>query len=344
MKIKLRHKFEDIVNANNLLEAWQEFIKGKKSKSDVQQFSFRLIDNILSLHQNFINHNYKHGGYQCFTISDPKSRVIHKASVRDRLLHHAVHKKLYPFFDKKFIADSFSCRKNKGTHEALNRFRLFAYKVSKNDTKTCWVLKCDIKKFFASIDQNILLEILEKYISDYNIIYLLEEIIFSFYSTKPGKGLPLGNLTSQLFANIYMNEFDQFIKHKLKIKYYIRYSDDFIILSNNKNYLEEIIPRINNFLEKELKLKLHSDKLIIERYHQGIDFLGYTNFSSCRLLRIKTKKRMFKKIEERVKELKQGKISDESFNQTTQSYLGILKHCNSYKIKNKLLDKLVYVY
>jgi hypothetical protein len=342
MKIKLSHKFEDIVNVNNLIEAWQEFIKGKKDKPDVRKFSYNLIDNILLLHNGLINHNYRHGGYQCFIIKDPKQRIIHKASVRDRLLHHVVYRKLYPFFDKNFISDSFSCRVNKGTHKALNRFRLFAYKVSKNNTKTCWILKCDIRKFFASINQNILLGILKRYIPDNNITWLLKEIIFSFCSTKSGKGLPLGNLTSQLFANIYLNELDQFIKHKLRIKYYVRYCDDFVILSDNKYYLEKNISKINNFLKEKLKLQFHSDKIIIKKYHQGIDFLGYIIFPSYRLLRIKTKKRMFRKIEHKIKELKQGKISDESFSQTVQSYFGILKHCNSYKLKEELTNKLNY--
>lgn len=340
MKIQLNHKFEDIVNIDNLLEAWQEFIRGKRNKPDVQQFSFRLMDNILSLHRDLINYNYKHGRYQCFKINDPKPRIIHKANVRDRLFHHAVYRKLYPFFDKKFISDSFSCRINRGTHKAINRFRSFAYKVSQNDTKTCWILKCDIKKFFASIDQNILLEILRKHIPDNNIIYLLREIIFSFYSKNLGIGLPLGNLTSQFFANVYMNEFDQFIKQKLKIKYYIRYCDDFVILSEHNEYLEKLIPQIDNFLKEKLKLQLHSGKIIIRKDHQGIDFLGYIGFPYHRLLRAKTKKRMFMKTEQGIQEVKQNKITAESFNQTIQSYLGILKHCNSHKIRIKLLNNL----
>ena len=175
MKIQLAHKFEDIVNLDNLLEAWKEFLRGKRKKKDVQEFSFRLMDNIISLHQGLIHHTYKHGGYQAFNISDPKPRIIHKASVRDRLLHHAVYRILYPFFDKTFISDSFSCRTNKGTHKAVSRLYSFSCNVSKNNTKTCWVLKCDIKKFFASINQNILLEILKRYISDDNTINLLRE-------------------------------------------------------------------------------------------------------------------------------------------------------------------------
>src|SRR3989344_5697536 len=155
MKRQFVHIFGDIINIDNLLEAWKEFIRGKRKKSDVQEFSLKLMDNLFVLCEDLSSDKYKHGGYKAFNISDPKPRNIHKASVRDRLLHHAIYRMLYPFFDKMFITDSFSCRINKGTHKALNRFREFAYKVSKNNTKTCWILKCDIRKFFASIDHKV---------------------------------------------------------------------------------------------------------------------------------------------------------------------------------------------
>jgi len=256
MKIQLIHKFEDIISIDNLLLAWKEFIKGKRNKKDVQVFSFYLMDNVLQLSRDLENHAYKHGGYQCFKINDPKTRTIHKAIVRDRLLHHAVCRILCPFFDKIFISDSFSCRTNKGTHKAINRFREFARIVSKNNTKTCWVLKCDIKKFFASINQHILVKILEQHTPDENVVNLLREIIFSFYSTEPGVGLPLGNLASQLFSNVYMNGLDQFMKHKLKEKYYIRYADDFVLLSQSKYEIMAVYSDVASFLNKRLKLKL----------------------------------------------------------------------------------------
>lgn len=289
------------------------------------------MDNIFNLHCDLINHSYKHGEYQEFKINDPKPRVIHKASVRDRLLHHAVYRILYPFFDKTFTSDSFSCRNNKGTYKALNRFEQFSQIVSKNNTTTCWVLKCDIKKFFHSIDREILLDILKKYIPDQNIINLLKEIIISFSIRAPvhrcslGKGLPLGNLTSQLFANIYLNEFDQFVKHKLKAKYYIRYADDFVIFDEDKNYLENIISLIGEFLQNRLKLNLHSDKIFIKKLSSGMDYLGWVNFFDYRVLRNKTRKRMFKKIKTR--------FSLKSVN----SYLGLLKHGKTQKIKCEIL-------
>ena len=325
-RIEFIHSYEDIICLDNLLLAWQEFIKGKRGRKDVQEFSLSLMDNIISLHQDLNNHTYKHGEYQAFSINDPKTRSIHKAPVRDRLLHHAMHRILYPFFDRTFVSDSFSCRVNKGTHKALSRFRYFFRKVSQNNTKTCWALKCDIKRFFENIDHQILIKILKRRIADKGIIWLLERIIFSFHKSI-NKGLPLGNLTSQLFVNIYMNEFDQFIKHKLKAKYYIRYADDFVVLSQDKDWLYELLIKIGDFLSEELQLKLHPNKIFIKTISSGVDFLGWVHFTDHRVLRTATKRRMISK-------LKTNKSPE-----AVSSYLGLLKHGNTYKIKEKYVNQ-----
>src|SRR3989338_5429506 len=157
------HTYDNIITLEKLLLAWQEFLPGKKSRKDVMEFQARLMDNILELHKDLENKTYKHGGYQKFNISDPKPRIIHKASVRDRLLHHLIYQELYEYFDSKFIHDSYSCRVNKGTYRAINRFREMFRKVSKNNTKTCRVLKCDIKKFFANINRQVLKKILSRF-------------------------------------------------------------------------------------------------------------------------------------------------------------------------------------
>lgn len=326
MKIQLGHTFEDIISVGNLLEAWKEFIRGKRNKLDVQEFSLKLMDNLFILHKDLRSGHYRHGGYQAFNILDPKPRNIHKASVRDRLLHHAIYRILYPFFDQIFISDSFSCRLKKGTYKALGRFRNFAYKASKNNTRTCWILKCDIRKFFASINHRILMDILDSYIPNKQIKSLLKEIVGSF-STKPGTGLPLGNLTSQLFVNIYMNEFDKFVKHNLKAKYYIRYADDFVFLSDDKNRFEALIPRISYFLGENLKLHLHPDKVFIKTIASGIDFLGWVNFPDHWVLRTTTKRRMMKRTKE------------SPASATINSYLGLLKHGNTNKLRNNIYDK-----
>ena len=328
MGIQFAHRYDEIISVENLLEAWTEFLKGKRQKPGVQIFQLRLMEHILTLHHDLRNRTYRHGPYKHFKIADPKSRDIHKASVRDRLLHHAIYRKLYPFFDRTFIADSFSCRLGKGTHRAMIRFRLFARKVSKNHTKTAFVLKCDIRKFFANINHQILFSILGKYIPDQDILSLLQNIVGSFSSGKEGIGLPLGNLTSQLLVNIYMNEFDQFVKHKLKVKYYIRYADDFVIFSHNQKWLVEIVRYIEQFLRKRLRLELHPDKVFIKTIASGLDFLGWVHFPDHRVLRTATKRRMFRHLK-----IKKGKA------ETLQSYLGLLKHGNAYKLLINLLSR-----
>jgi len=281
----------------------------------------------LNLHNELKNDIYNHSDYFSFYVKDPKLRHIHKACVKDRVLHHAVFRILYLIFDKTFIFDSYFCRISKGTHRAVNRLNDFAKKAGRNNSKTCFVLKLDIKKFFNSIDQNILINLIKKKINNDSTIWLLKKIIKSFPT-----GLPLGNITSQLFANIYLNELDKFIKHKLKIKYYIRYCDDFIILSHDKLFLQNLIPVIDIFLENNLKLSLHPNKIIIGKYHKGIDFLGYVSSPFYRTLRTKTKKRIFRNLSHKRIFLQKGIIAKENLYQTIQAYLGVLKHCNSYKI------------
>ena len=164
--------YNSIISIENLLEAWQEFMQGKRKRKDVQEFERNLMRNILALHQDLIDKKYQHAPYEEFSISDLKPRIIHKASVRDRLVHHAIYRRVFSYFDKVFISDSYSCRINKGQYKAINRFKTFFYKVSKNNHKTCWVLKCDIRKFFANIDQEILISILKERILDKNIMQI----------------------------------------------------------------------------------------------------------------------------------------------------------------------------
>jgi len=307
--------FEKIVSLENLFLAWEEFKKGKMYKTDVQNYNFFLENNIFVLHRELKAKRYQHSPYHSFYIKDPKLRHIHKACVRDRVLHHAIFRILYPIFDKFFIFDSYSCRISKGTHKAVDRLQTFCRKESKNNSRTVYILKLDIKKFFDSVDHNILLSLIKKRIEDKDLFWLLEVIISSFE-----KGIPLGNITSQLFANICLNELDYFIKQILKIKYYIRYCDDFIMIRKDKNYLQNLIPKIACFLKQKLKLSLHPDKISLRKYNQGIDFLGYVSFPHYRILRTRTKNRMFNKIN----------------SENLQSYLGILKHCNGYKLREEI--------
>lgn len=304
-------------------------------KADALEFEFCLEDNLFKLHRELTDMAYRHSHYTAFSVCDPKLRRIHKAIVRDRILHHAVFRVLYPIFDKNFIFDSYSCRIEKGTHRAVARLENFCRKLSRNNTKNIFALKCDVRKFFDSVSQDILLELIKKRISDKDALWLIGEIIKSFE-----KGLPLGNVTSQLFANIYLEELDQFMKHGLKEKYYLRYCDDFLILSESKRHLEKLIFPIGEFLKSWLGLNLHPKKIIIRKFRQGIDFLGYVILPRHRILRTKTKKRILGKIKEKKFLLRENFISEESFNHTLQSYCGILKHCRGRKIKMAIRKSL----
>lgn len=205
----------------------------------------------------------------------------------------------------------------------MERFKSFGYKASKNNTRTAWILKCDIKKFFASIDHNLLQYTVAKYIDDKDMLWLVDRVITSF-NTQPGKGLPLGNLTSQLLVNIYMNEFDQFVKHKLKAKYYIRYADDFVFFSTNKTTLTNNTRYIECFLGDQLKLDLHPNKIFIKTLASGVDFLGWVHFPHHRVLRTTVRRRMLKNL------------ASNPSKETKASYLGLLKHGSTYKLAENL--------
>lgn len=343
--------FDLIISKTNLLRSWQEFKIDKRNKMDAQIFEHNLVENLFALHFDLKNRSYRHGRYISFYIHDPKLRHIHKASVRDRILHHAIMKQIEPYFERSFIFDSYSSRVGKGTHRAVLRLRDFAWKLSRNNTNIVWALKCDIRKFFDSIDHEILFRLIRDKISDEATLGLIKEIIDSFplrldsneNKSKKGdepakydRGTPLGNLTSQLFSNIYLNPLDNFVKRILKERFYLRYADDFVILSCERNHLESLIPKLRSFLTDTLKLELHPEKINIRKWSQGIDFLGYVVFPHHIILRTKTKKRMFRNIQQNYRLVQDGLMSKEKFRQSLQSYLGILKHCRKNELQKKI--------
>lgn len=280
--------------------------------------------NLITLHESLVAGTYRHAPYAAFVVNDPKRRSIHKACVADRVLHRAIYRKLYPFFDRIFIADSFSCRNEKGTHKALDRFMVMARKASKNYRQTAWVLKCDIRQFFASIDHGVLLRMLDERIVDKRLMALLGNIVESFCSGTPGTGLPLGNLTSQLLANVYMNALDQFVKHSLRVKYYVRYADDFVLMSDDKYVLREQLYLLNDFLITRLKLCLHPAKVSLQTVASGVDFLGWVHFPRHHVLRTSTKRRMF------------AKLASGGTEASIASYLGLLGHGNAHGLAMKV--------
>lgn len=328
--------YQHFISIERLFQAWHEFRRGKRKRPDVQLFERNLEDNLFNLHKLLVTKTYRHGFYSEFYVNDPKRRHIHKASIRDRIVHHLLYAYLYELFDKHFIYDSYSCRIAKGTHRGVKRLAFFARKVSKNYTIDCFALKCDIRKFFASMDHKVLLCLLRRKIQDRNVIWLLRQIIESFSSEAVGKGIPLGNLTSQVFANIYMNELDQFIKHRLKVKYYLRYADDFIILDSSVDNLLQYINEVRQVLNYKLKLDLNVNKINIQKLAQGVDFLGYIVFPNFILPRFATKKRMIKKLDEKAKKFFCGEIKAVSFRQAYESYFGYLSHTNARRLERSL--------
>lgn len=338
-----KHIFEQIITPVNLFQAWEEFRRGKGSRQDVQAFEWKLEQNILSLCRDLRDRTYRHGDYSAFSICDPKQRRIHKATVRDRILHHAIFKVLNPVFEPTFIAHSFSCRVGKGTHKAVDALEVWLRKVSRNNRTPCFALKCDIHQFFASVDHGILLSILSKKVKDPDAMWLLTEIVESFctpgHEDERPKGIPIGNLTSQLFANVYLNEFDQFMKHTMRIPRYVRYTDDFVIVDSDKSKLQNLIPVMQEFLNESMHLKLHPRKITLRKFGQGIDFLGYVILPHHRMLRTRTKQRMFRKLKLRVVSFKAGSGSESSVECSLQSYLGVLSHADAQQLSEELKNQ-----
>jgi RNA-directed DNA polymerase len=328
---------------SNCSRLGEYFEKENASEGMFKNLSAVLRKNVFELHRELKAKAYKHGPYHSFFICDPKVRHIRKACVRDRLVHQSVYTVLTQIFEPKLIHHLYSARIGKGTHRAVKALREMALKVSRNNTRHCWGLKCDVRKFYDTVDHEILFEIITRTVRDPNALWLIREIIESYHlEGTPGKGMPIGNLTSQIFTNVYLNELDQFIKHKLRVKYYLRYADDLLALSDDKRWIENLTLEISAFLKDRLLLELHPKKVIVRPLHQGIDFLGYVTLPEHRVLRTKTKRRMQRKLSKRLDSYFTGKTDSESMNQTLQSYLGILSHADTFKLGQHIRN--VYVW
>lgn len=312
--------FEKISAPENLFLAWNEFKRGKRARPEVRNFESRLEDNIFLLEEQLRLGTWRHSWYEQFSVCDPKPRQIHKATVADRLLHHALVRVIEPIFERSFIYDSWSCRQGKGTHHAVERCHRLLTALGHNNRHAVWILKGDIKKYFASIDHTILLDLIKRKITDDRAVALIAGIIESF-----APGVPLGNLTSQLFANIYLNSFDHFVKERLGALVYLHYSDDFILAHHSRAWLQAAIPKIQQYLSDKLKLTLHPRKVIIRPFHHGIDWLGYVLYPGYNLVRPKTKKRLWKRINQEVAGYFAGVTTPEELTAIFASYQGLLK-------------------
>jgi len=331
--------FNEMTSLEHLFKCWEQFRQGKRKREDIQHFERHLEDNIFRLHHDLTTFQYQHDSYHHFYVTDPKQRHISKATVRDRVVHQMVYDVLTNVFDHKFIFHSLSSRLGKGTHIVVTQLHQMIRKVSVNGTRPCYALKMDIKRFFDSVDHQILKKLLRKNIQDEKTVKIVDAIIDSF-RVKNGlsgdAGIPLGNVTSQIFANLYLHELDDFIKQTLRERFYLRYCDDFIILSRDKNHLQSLIVTIRTFLSTQLKLELHPKKVIIRKLNQGIDFVGYILFLKHILVRTRTKQRMKKRLQEVYECFLNCTIDASSMDQKLQSYLGILLHANQHGLSQAL--------
>lgn len=328
-----------IKSFENLCDAFYKARKGKSDRPEILSFFFNLEKRLFYLQEELALDKYETGKYRVFTIFEPKKRVIKAVSFKDRIVHHALCNIIEPIFESRFIFDSFACRKDKGTHTGLNRIRDVVQKKFKY--KNAYALKCDIKKYFPSVDHGVLKKIIKNKIKDKKVLDIFYEIIDSD-SSKFGsdKGIPIGNLTSQLFANIYLNELDQFVKHELRAKHYFRYVDDFLILSESKKELHIYKYKIRKFL-KTLKLEMHPSKVNIFKVNDGVDFVGYKVFPNF----IRLRKSNIKKFVKRTKRLKRlflsRDISKMKIKKSIESWIGHSSHADSYKICRLVFKKLV---
>lgn len=325
----------------NILRAWLVFKVGKTTKSDIAFFERNLEDNLFALKLELENGTYKHGKYKHFVVSDPKKRDIHKAEVRDRIVHQILYDYLVKLFEPDFIEHSYSSRIGKGTHKAVFQLKKFSEKIAKNNFGNCYSVKCDARKYFDNIDHRILVDSLCVKVKNEQIRLLLLEVINSFHST-PGKGVPLGNVTSQIFANIYLNELDQFILKNLKICYYMRYNDDFIFLDSDPKRVCDIAKEAVIFVQKRLLLEIPKEKTVFRKLKWGIDFCGSIILPNAILLRHKTKKGMLKKLSYATEKYKKGDMALGDFVRTYNSYSGLIGHHNCYNFKNKVKNEFLY--
>lgn len=338
MPKSLNNLWEEVVSFENLLEAYKEARKGKRCKNEVLQFGYNLEENLINIQNHLIWKSWSPGKYRTFYVYDPKKRLISAPPFEDRVVHHALIKVIEPIFERKFVFDSYACRKNKGIHAAVLRLQSFLKRAKRNFQKV-YVLKADISSYFPSINHQILFNILKRTIRDKNVLWLCEKIIYE--SGYRQHGIPVGSLTSQLFANVYLDALDHYVKDDLGVKFYVRYMDDFIIIGNSKEVLWELLEKIKNFL---LKLKLHlNPKTNVFPAYRGVDFAGYRTWATHILPRKRNVKNFRNKVKWMKKGYKCGSIGIEYIRPRIMSFLGYMKHCSSYITTKKIFQEIIFI-
>lgn len=323
---------QDIATFENAEEAYRKARRCKRYREEVLRFTVNLEAELYSLVDDLLAGTYRQGKARRFVIYEPKKRDIYALPFRDRVAQHMINSKIEPIIERRFYYHSYACRKGKGMHKAADyaqeRIRNLSF-----EGKEVYALKADIHKYFNSVDHEILKQILSRIFKDKGLLSLLFYIIDSY--GEDGRGLPVGNLLSQLFANLVLNELDGFVKHELKEENYMRYMDDFIIIHNDRENLEEALQKIEAFLGKQLKLTLNPKTQIINAKN-GLDFCGYRIYKDYRKIR----KRSPKHIRAAIRAYRSGKITKEKMLMVYVSWEGHAEHADTYKLRMKVKEQI----
>ena len=324
-----------ITSFSNLTNAYHKAARRRRYKGDALRFGMNLEHELLLLQKELRNHTYTPGAYRSFVRHDSKRRVIQVAPFRDRVVHHALCNCIAPIFERHFLYDSYACRKNRGTHKAIGRVEQFVQSVSNNYSHDVYCMQCDIRKYFDSIDHTILFRCITQHIDDPQILHLVWKII---KSNGLDKGIPIGNLTSQLFANIYLNELDYIARFHIGIHHFVRYMDDIVIVMPTKEKLWNAYLLMKTVCEQSLLISFKGSFPNIIPCEKGIPFLGYTLFREYRTLRPDTVRRMFVKAKRKRHAYDIGMVSESAFTNGMMSFDGYARHANAWKIREKLKD------
>lgn len=333
--------YESIFDFENILTAAYQCRKGKTKASSTLAFFNNLEENVIEIQNELMWGMYSMSPYHHFYVFEPKRRLISAPHFKDRVVHRAIYNIIEPLFDKSYIFDSYACRSGKGTHAGAQRAQSFIKKTEAQHGKA-YALKADISRYFSSIDHAILKSLLAAKIRCNRTLELLFYIIDNSPSDALGVGIPLGNLTSQLFANVYLNELDRFAKHYLKAKNYVRYMDDFVIIHKDKAQLHAWRKEIEHFLNKRLRLKTNSKTQVFpisKANGRALDFLGFRIYSHHKLLRRCSVNRIKTKLKKHRKSYAKGDISLAEINQKLQSWLGHASHANTHNLKVALFKE-----
>lgn len=332
--------YEQIYDFENLYNAYLKARRGKRDMPEVISFEHNLEENLIEIQNELIWQTFKTGHYRKFYVHEPKKRLAAALPFKDRVVQHAIISVIEPIFENRFIHHSYACRVGKGTHKGADVAQAWL-RNEKAAHGAVYVLKADVSKYFASIDQGILIEILGRKITCYKTMQLIKGITLSW-----PHGLPIGNLTSQLLANVYLHELDVYCKQELKLKRYMRYMDDFIVVHHCKDFLHKTLRKIELFLSKELELKLNNKTQIFRvgagNEGRALDFLGYRIWLTHRKIRKDSSKRMKKKLKRYSKLYSEGRIDFKIVNQSVISWVAHSKHANSYATRKSVLGGVVF--